>query len=185
MNWTKGAAALVLAVPVFVTAEIFVTAGIAGAAGGFPAPTYPAPVAAASGHGLALCPNPQGLQPFTSSTVKLARQAAARYDRKSLETDLSNADRAWWLEVRRMWRSGHPGKGFFNYGRLVVLGAEPAAQSGFQVFMRPACGVTTLKRSLMVTIGPSRAGPGPHCDACDSHLFFVNRRGRPLIYYLY
>ena len=162
--------------------SVFVTSGIAGASGGFPPSIYPSPVVAAPGHALALCPNPQGLEPFTSAAARLARRAAASYDRQNLETDLRNSDRAWWPQVRRMWRRGRPVTGLTNH---VVLGSEPTAQSGFAVFMSPACGTTTLKKSLMVTIGPSQAGSGPHCSACNSHLFFINRRGRPLIYFLY
>jgi hypothetical protein len=158
------------------------TAGIAGASDGFPASIYPSAVAAVPGHALALCPNLQGLEPFTSTTLSLARRAAWSYGRNSLDTDLRNSDRAWWPEVRRMWGTGRPGTGFAGH---VVLGFEPTARSGFAVFAGPACGTATLKRSLMVTIGPSQVRPGPHCSACNSHLFFINRHGRPLIYFLY
>ena len=149
---------------------------------GFPASIYPPPVAAVPDHALALCPNHQGLKPFTSDATKLALQAAASYDRRNLETDLHNSDRAWWPDVRRIWRTGHPGSGLSN---SVVLGLEPTVHSGFARFISPACGTLTLNRSLTVTIGPSQAGPGPHCNACNSHVFFIDRRGRPLIYFLY
>jgi hypothetical protein len=164
------------------TVSVFVTAGIAAAAGGFPPSIYPSPVAAVPGHALALCPNRQGLDPFTSPAVRLALRAAASYGRQNLDTDLRNSDRAWWPQVRRMWRTGRPGTGLSNH---VVLGSESTAQSAFAVFMGPACGSTTLRKSLMVTVGPSQAGSAPHCSACNSHLFFINRRGRPLIYFLY
>jgi hypothetical protein len=168
----------------FLMLAVAVIAGAAAAHGSnvFPASIYPPPVTAVHGHALALCPSPVGLEPFTSKATTLALQAAASYDRRNVETDLRNSDRAWWSHVRRMWRTGRPGKEVVN---RVVLGSEPAAKSGFAVFVRPACGAPNLRRSLMVTVGPSQAGPGPHCSACNSNLFFIERRGRPLIYFLY
>ena len=74
-------AALVLAVPAL--------------AATFPPATYPAPVAAGPGHALTLCPSPSGLEPFTAAEVAGARREAAAYGRRSLQTDLVNADRAW------------------------------------------------------------------------------------------
>lgn len=170
-----------LAMPA-VSVAVAATAATASASSGFPASIYPPAVAAVPGHALALCPSRRGLEPFGPTATTLALQAAGSYDRRNLETDLRNSDRAWWPDVRQMWHTGHPEGGLSN---SVVLGSEPTARSGFAVFMGPACGAFTLNRSLMVTVGPSHAGPGPHCAACNSHLFFVDRRGRPLIYFLY
>lgn len=142
--------------------------------------SHPAPVQAKPGHAVALCPNPAGLRPFGLSATRLALEAAALYDRRSMATDLRNADRAWWPRVRAVWRSSGASR-----STSVVLGSQPARSSGFHVFLRPACGTATVSRSLMVTVGPSQAGPGPHCDACNSHLFYVNRRGQPLLWFVY
>ena len=147
----------------------------------FPAAVYPQSVAATPDHALALCPNPSGLVAFSAKARKAAVQAAKAYDRASLAADLRNSDRAWWSNVRKMWASGHPGT---DVEKRVVLGSGPTAASGLSVFMGPACGASTLAKSLMVTIGPPQS-PGNVCDACRSHLFFVDRAGRPLIYYLY
>jgi hypothetical protein len=170
--------AIVLSVTVLVTGA----AAIVGGAESFPPSLYPPPVPAAPGHGLGLCPNPSGLETFTVRTARLALRVAATYDHKSLDTDLRNSDRAWWPQVRRMWASGHPGKGV---AFRVVLGAEPTAKSAYAVFMGPACGASTLAKSLMVSVGPRQPVRGPHCVACNSQLFFVDRQGRALIYYLY
>jgi hypothetical protein len=145
----------------------------------FPASIYPQPVAATPNHGLAFCPNPSGLESFSTKARKAAIQAAKAYDRASLATDLRNSDRAWWPNVRKMWASGHPGAGAKN---RVVLGS--GTSDGFSVFMRPACGASTLAKSLMVTVGPPQSPPNA-CNACRSSLFFVDRGGRALIYYLY
>jgi len=37
----------------------------------------------------------------------------------------------------------------------------------------------------MVTVGPSQAGSGPHCDACNAHFFYLERRGRPMLWFIY
>ncbi|HZP74420.1 MAG TPA: hypothetical protein VFA97_13695 [Gaiellaceae bacterium] len=142
--------------------------------------TQPAPVKASPGHGVELCPSPLGLQAFTATTRKLAVRAAATYGREDLASDLRNSDRSWWPHVRRLWSSSPTAR-----AKDVVLGSEPAATSGFQVFLRPACGATTVERSLMVTVGPSQSGAGPHCDACNVHLFYVTRAARPLLWFVY
>jgi hypothetical protein len=176
LSRTKVVTFLMLAVAVIASAAAAYGSSV------FPASVYPPPVAAVLGHALALCPNPDGLKAFTSKATTLALQAAASYDRRNVETDLRNSDRAWWPQVRRIWRTGRPGKGVVN---RVVLGSERAAKSGFAVFLRPACGTPNLMRSLIVTVGPTQAGQRPHCSACNAHLFFIDRRGRPLIYFLY
>jgi len=158
------------------------TAVAAVAVDQFPASVYPQPVAATPDHALALCPNPSGLESFSTRASTAAVRAAKAYDRASLATDLRNSDRAWWPNVRKMWASGHPGTGVEN---RVVLGSGPTGtRGGFSVFMGPACGAATLAKSLMVTIGPPQSPPNV-CDGCRSHLFFVDRNGRPLIYFLY
>ena len=149
---------------------------------GPPSALYPPPLKAAPGHGLALCPSHRGLEAFTASSGRAALEAAGSYDRRSLETDLDNSDPAWWPDVRVMWRSGRPQSGLVNH---TVVGSVPATRSGFAAFLAPACGDWTLERSLVVTIGPRQSGRGPHCVACNSQLFFIDRDGRALIYYLY
>ena len=142
---------------------------------------HPPPVTANPGHAVALCPDPRSLQLFTSVAKRRAAREADAYGRRSLALDLANADQAWWPHVRALWKTRAARK----HSSYVVLGSEPATRSGFAVFLRPACGTSTLQRTLMVTVGPSQAGPGPHCDACNVHLFYVERRGRPLLWFIY
>lgn len=164
------------------TAFVFIVAliGVAAANATNLDATQPPPVKAKPGHGVALCPNPRGLGAFGSAPTRLASQVAALYDRRSLATDLRNTDRAWWPHVRTLWNSSGASR-----AKTVVLGSQSAASSGFAIFLRPACGTATVSRSLMVTVGPSQSGPGPHCNACNSHLFYVNRGGRPLLWFVY
>jgi hypothetical protein len=154
--------------------------GVASAAPAhqFPGSVYPPPVASRGG-ALAACPNAAGLERFDPATTKLAVRIAGGYDRTSLAVDLGNSDRAWWPEVRQMWRSGESGQGVDSQ---VVEGSQPGPHIAFAVIVRYACGSKLLAKSLTVGIGPRyRHG----CDACVSSLFFVDRRGRALIYYLY
>lgn len=142
---------------------------------------HPLPVEATPGHAVALCPNPAGLQVFTSVATQRARREADAYGRRSVAADLANSDRAWWAHVQALWKTPKARKDFID----VVVGSEPAARSGFAVFLRPACGAATLKRTRMVTVGPSQAGAGSHCDACNTHFFYVDRGGRPLLWFIY
>jgi len=154
----------------------------AGAAGtAYPPSVYPPPVEARPGGGLAACPNQSGLETFGVAATRLAVGIADTYDRHSLRSDLRNSDRAWWPEVRRTWRSGKPGRGVTYQ---VVYGSEPLSRSGYSVIVRSSCGSALVAKSLLVNIGPRQTHP-PYCEACISQLFFVDRRGRALIYYLY
>jgi hypothetical protein len=142
---------------------------------------HPFPVKGTPGHAVELCPNPSGLQVFNSVALQRAAREADAYGRRSLDADLANTDRAWWPHVRELWKT-HTAR---KHDTDVVVGSEPAMRSGFAVFLRPACGAATLKRTLMVTVGPSQVGPGPHCDACNAHFFYVERTGRPLLWFVY
>jgi hypothetical protein len=158
--------------------------GVAAAAavGQFPVSVYPTPVKARAGGALAACPNPAGLERFDSTTTKAAVRIAGSYERISLANDLRNSDRAWWPQVRDAWRSGKPSKEALN--RVVYGSGEPLARNGYSVIVRFSCGNALVAKSLIVGIGPRQTHP-PYCDACISTLFFVDRRGRALIYYLY
>ena len=109
---------------------------------------------ASPGHAVALCPNPSGLRVFTSVARQRAAREADGYGRRNLTTDLANSDRAWWPHVHELWKRQMARKHSID----VVVGSEPAARSGFAVFLRPACGSLTLSRTVMVTVGPPRRG---------------------------
>jgi len=116
----------------------------AAASGSFPPLIYPSPVV---GRGaVSPCPNPAGLQPFTRSATAAAVASARRSLRISEAVDLRNSDRAWWPQVRAMWRrGGKAGKGLANQ---VVDGYEPLAESGYAVIARFSCGQALVSKSL-------------------------------------
>ncbi len=149
-----------------------------GSSSQLPASTYPQPVHSRGG-ALAACPSPAGAERFTAAVRTAAITIAGRYDRVSEATDLRNSDRAWWPDVRRMWRSGSPGRGV-SY--QVVTGASVGPGIAYSGVIAYSCGRRLASDSLSVYLGPRRRHG---CDACISSLFFVDRRGHPLIYYLY
>jgi hypothetical protein len=153
----------------------------ADAAGRFPDSVYPPPVAARAGGALGACPNPAGLERFNAAAAKLAARIAGSYGRRSLSVDLRGSDRAWWPQVRRMWRSGKPGDGTLNQ---VVYGTRRGPDIAYAAVVRYSCGAALTAKSLTVGVGPRQTRP-PYCSACRSTLFFVDRRGRALLYYLY
>lgn len=141
----------------------------------YPLTIYPQPVVS-KGAAMSLCPDASDLEQFKPAAIDRARTEAGLYGRLSLATDLRDADRAWWPTVKRMWRTRGP-----HFAGQSVLESGLAATSGYQVFLEPACGAAVVEKTLVVTIGPRNE----NCDACRSQLFFVDRRGRPLVYYLY
>ncbi|MGH2849779.1 MAG: hypothetical protein ACRDLP_04105, partial [Solirubrobacteraceae bacterium] len=142
--------------------------------GGFPPAIYPPPVH--SRGALPACPNPAGLEPINRELTSAAVASARRYDHTSQALDLRASDRAWWPQVRSMWHAGRP-----QLGHEIVDGSEPLGRSAYSTIVRSSCGSSLVSRSTIVVVGP----PHARCAACRTHLFFLGRRGRALLYYLY
>ena len=154
----------------------FGVASAAAASGGFPSSVFPPPV---HGRGaVSRCPNPEGLVAFTPSVTSAAVASARRYDRISETADLRASDRAWWPQIRTMWRAAKPETGIENQ---VVEGSERLGESDYSVIARFSCGQSLVSKSLQVAVGPRHM----RCDACRSQLWFVDRRGHALLYYVY
>ena len=152
------------------TATVGVSVATATAPGGFPRSIYPPPVRSRGG-ALTACPNPQGLQPVAVAARTAAVKSATRFNPSSRAFDLRGSDRAWWPLVGRVPDPVNE----------VVDNSEPLTRSGYSVIVRFSCGSSLVSKSLEVTVGPRNA----RCDACRSQLFFVNRRGHTLLYYVY
>ena len=147
----------------------------------YPPSVYPPPVPSRGG-ALAACPNPAGLESFNIAATATATVLARGYARISEATDLRDADRAWWPQVRRMWRGRRtpPGEGV----GMGIYRAGPAARSAYPVIVKFSCGQSLVARSLVVSVGARQTHP-PYCGDCVSQLFFVDRRGHTLIYYVH
>jgi hypothetical protein len=164
-------------VAVLISATVLTGVATAIASSGFPSAIYPRP-AHSRGGALSACPNPAGLELPTRAVTRAAVRAAGRYGRLSEAVDLRASDRAWWPQVRNLWHTGRPAKGAVNQ---VVDGVAPLARSGYAVIVRFSCESSLVSKSLQVVVGPRRM----HCEACRSQLFFADRRGRALLYYVY
>jgi hypothetical protein len=149
--------------------------GVAAAAGArFPASVYP-PAVPSHGGALAVCPNPAGLERFGREARTGAVTAAADYDRISRSVDLHDSDRAWWPAVRGLSSSGKPAP---YDAELIVTGSVAGPASAYAGVVAASCGSPLVKKSLTVTLAPR------HRDGCDASVFFVDRRGHALIYWL-
>lgn len=146
-----------------------------------PAVAYLTPVPASGQGSLSSCPNPEGLEAFTTATVSAAVNEARQYDVVDKATDRLNSDPSWWPAVDQDWSSGRPGQGLVNE---TVVGSSPASQSPYAMIVVASCGQPLVQRSLSVQVGPAQSGPN-QCEACKSTLFFIVRAGRPLLYYVY
>jgi len=144
----------------------------------FPPSIYPQPVHSRGG-ALAACPSPAGAERFTAAARTAAITIAGRYDRVGEAAELRSSDRAWWPDVRRMWRPDSAARGVAHQ---VVYGTSVGPKIAYSVVIAYSCGRRLASESLSVYLGPRhRHG----CDACISSVFFIDRRGHPLIYYLH
>jgi hypothetical protein len=157
--------------------------GVAAAAAStpFPKSIYPAPSRARAHGALTFCPDEAGLESFTRAARLRATAVAESYGRISQEADLRSSDRAWWPEVRTMWRSGRTTPAASTE---MVDGSQLGAKMGYATIVRHACGEQLVEKSLSVAVGPRQTHP-PYCDACITSLFFIDRRGRSLLYFMY
>jgi hypothetical protein len=143
------------------------------------ASVYPPPVHARAAGALAACPNPAGLERFSATSRSLAVQIAAGFGRTRLAADLRHSDRAWWPAVHRAWRTGRPDQGMPSEAvRGTALGADMFQSD----VARNSCGSGLVADSLDVVIGPRNLRGS---NDLTTNLVFVNRRGRPLVYWIH
>ena len=150
----------------------------AALAGAHSRPSPPNPVPARPHSAFRYCPSPSGLEQFTRSARASARRDALDYLRVSLAVDLSHSERSWVAETRAFWKDiTHPAA-----SPQTVYATDAAKDSGYAVIVRHACGASLLRRSLAVTLAPVLPAG---CQACRTTYFLVDRRARPLIYFVY
>ena len=155
---------------------------VADASGSFPPSIYPAPVNSRGG-ALATCPNPAGLQAFTTAGQVSAVKIARSYLLISEATDLRNSDRAWWPQARHVWSKRTSSTGATSEV-TAIYGSELASRSDYAVIVRFSCGQALVSKSLLVGVGPRQTHP-PRCGDCVSQVFLLDRRGHALIYYIH
>ena len=86
--------------------------------------------------------------------------------------DLRSTDRAWWPSVFHDWVSNS-----YDNDTHTVVSHGPAADDLFSAAVARACGGLLVRDSIVVVVGPSGY------SSQVSHLYFLNRRGEPLIYF--
>jgi hypothetical protein len=160
-----------------VTVVVALVAATVAFAATFPARYYPAPVVSKGG-ALSLCPSSAGLAPFSAATVKAATYAADAYPMVNETAGLALSDQAWWPQVRSESRNNKVGPTGWTPTR-----SEPLVKAGdLSSIIRRSCGQALVRLSELVGVAPNGRG---NCDACRSNLFFLNRHGRTLLYYIY
>jgi len=153
-----------------ITTPLLDTLPALGAAG-FPTSRYPAPAPARAAGALAACPSSAGLERFDAAARAQAIAAARTID-VSFHTGLLDSDRAWWPGLY-----GDRLAADYQIGRHAVGSVGPATGDLYAPAVRRACGAALLARSLAVVI---------HRSAYSfqvSHLYFVDRDGRALLYW--
>jgi hypothetical protein len=139
----------------------------------FPSYVYPSALPA-NGSDLQSCPNAQGLEPFTAQATDSARTIAKTFNAftSSFYGDLQSSDRSWWTNVFGEWVG-------YGYDRdnHTVLSVKPAGRDTFADAVARACGAKLLRDSLVIDVGPSAY------SFQVSHLYFLDRRGHPLVYF--
>jgi hypothetical protein len=127
---------------------------------------------------LLACPSPKGLVPFTAHTKTAADHEAATFDRVSLTADLHISAQSWWPQVREMWKAQLASPDIQLSG--TVRPGVPLAQTAYSVLIPTKCGRKLVADSLMVTLIPLQQP-----TSTGTELFFLNRDGRALVYFVY
>lgn len=141
-------------------------------ASGFPSALYPPPLPARAGSNPSSCPAPAGLRAFDARARAAAANAARHVDVAPLWNGLQFSDRAWWAGLYTDQIDGQYGQGVHR-----VVSVRPAAADPYAGAAARACGQAVLALSLAIIVGP-----GVYSSQV-SHLFFLDRDGRPLLYW--
>ena len=138
-----------------------------------PSSVYPRPSPARGGD-LQSCPSTEGIEPFNSASTASARAVAKRFNAftSSFYGDLQSSDRSWWANVFAEWVG-------YGYDRdnHTVLSVQPASRDTFAAAITRACGQELTHNSLVIDVGRSEY------SFQVSHLYFLDRRGHPLVYF--
>jgi hypothetical protein len=137
------------------------------------------PSPAAPNSGLSQCPSPNGLEPFDAEATQGAVAEAGSYGHDSESSDLANSDPSWQAQVHASWSQN----GASN-DKIVVGSPRSADSLDAAMIIRHACGDNLVTESIAVPVRPQSANT-TGCNACAYTVFFVNRGGQPLVYFVY
>ena len=117
------------------------------------------------------CPAMTGLQPFDAAARKTAVATAETVDR-SFARGLRLTDPSWWAGYYTDQIDGR-----YDWGRHHVDSVGPASTDPYSGALARRCGAALVRDSIAVVVGP-----GVYSDQV-SHMFFLDRGGRALLYW--
>jgi hypothetical protein len=119
------------------------------------------------------------LEPFDAEATQGAVAEAGSYGHDSESSDLANSDPSWQAQVHASWSQN----GASN-DKIVVGSPRSADSLDAAMIIRHACGDNLVTESIAVPVRPQSANT-TGCNACAYTVFFVNRGGQPLVYFVY
>ena len=118
------------------------------------------------------CPSPTGLQSFDATARKAAVRAADVIDITPFDRGLTLSDPSWWSGFYTDQIDGR-----YGIGRHHVYTVRPASADPYSAALVRRCGAALVHRSVAIVVGR-----GVYSDQV-SHMFFLDRNGRALLYW--
>jgi hypothetical protein len=118
------------------------------------------------------CPSPAGLRAFDASARTSAIHAAQVVDIPPFDRGLRLSDPSWWAGFYTDQIDGR-----YEIGRHHVYSVGPASADPYEAAVAHRCGAALVHDSLAVVVGR-----GVYSDQV-SHMFFLDRNGRALLYW--
>lgn len=118
------------------------------------------------------CPSPDGLRSFDAAATKAAIRAAQVVDIPPFARGLRLSDPSWWAGFYADQIDGR-----YQIGRHHVHAAAPASADPYSGAVSKRCGAALVRDSLAIVVGH-----GVYSDQV-SHMFFLDRDGRALLYW--
>ncbi len=118
------------------------------------------------------CPSPAGLQRFDATARKAAVRSAEVIDIAPFDRGLTLSDPSWWSGYYTDQIDGR-----YGIGRHHVYTVGPASADPYSAALVRRCGAALVHDSLAIVVGR-----GVYSDQV-SHMFFLDRNGRALLYW--
>lgn len=178
----KGFPLLLIAVLVTIGIGIGAESAI-GSGTNFPSLIYPSPVAGAPHEYLAQCPNPKGLESFSSAAIRQAVAVTKDFSTAGLNMKKSESDPSFWatLSTTKFGPGSNPGFSAFTAQAARALRGGPA-----YFLIKNSCGAQLIHETQAVVLIPLRSnGQEQSCEACRTGFYFIDRMGHPLLYFTF
>jgi len=134
--------------------------------------TTPLAATLAAGYRASTCPSTAGLRPFDDAARDRAAKTAESVDVVAFDRGLQLTDQSWWPGYYTDRIDDR-----YEIGRHRVYTVRPATADPYAAAVDERCGSALVRHSLVIVVGP-----GVYSDQV-SHMFFLDRGGRPLLYW--